>query len=426
MTEAAALLRVRLVAVGDELLAGDQVNSNGAVLGRELSAIGAKVVGHQVVGDDVDTICAAMLDAAAAAEIVVVCGGLGPTQDDVTREALTLATGGELFRDPELERGLREQFAALGVGYEVPEMNWRQADVPSGAIVLPNRTGSAPGLLLLVSGAFVYALPGVPREFAGMLTDAVIPDLIARFPKRPATVREIVRTAGMWESAVAEAMAPEVERTAGIPSISFLAAGGATEVVVTASAGDAATARELVAPTVAFARSVLGSVVYDAPTLEADVVRLLSAAGATVACAESLTAGLVTARIANVAGASAVLRGGVIPYATDLKSSLLEISRLKIFTWQAVSAETAEAMAKAVAERCDATYGVALTGVAGPAEQDGYPPGTVFIGISGPSGAATRQLTLPGDREQVRLLAVTNALVLLRLALRQDHARRRL
>jgi nicotinamide-nucleotide amidase len=419
-----SILRVALVAVGDELLSGDQVNGNGAVLGRELGAIGAKVVAHHVVGDDIPVIRDAVLGAAVGADAVVVCGGLGPTQDDVTREGIAAAAGVELMRDSEVERSLRALFTSLAIDRDIPEMNWRQAEVPSGATTLTNTVGSAPGLQLIVSGTLVYVLPGVPSEFNAMLAEAVIPDLITRFPKRPAIVREVIRTVGMWESAVAQALAGEVTRTAGRPAISFLATGGETRVVITATADTADAAEALAEPTVTAARAALGAAVYDAPTLEADVIGLLSAAGATVACAESLTAGLVTARLANVPGASAVLRGGVIPYATDLKSSLLDISSSDIATWQAVSPQTAEAMAEAVAKACDATYGLALTGVAGPAEQDGHPPGTVFIGLSGPSGVVSRQVALPGERAQVRAFAVTSALGLLRSALVQDRQHR--
>ena len=419
-----SLLRVALVAVGDELLSGDQVNSNGAVLGRELGAVGAKVVAHHVVGDDIAVIRDAVLGAAVNADVVVVCGGVGPTQDDVTREGVAAAAGVELLRDAEVERSLRALFASLAVDREIPDMNWRQADVPRGATTLANSVGSAPGLRLIVSGALVYVLPGVPSEFNAMLAEAVIPDLITRFPKRPAIVREVIRTVGLWESAVAQALSDEVARTAGSPAISFLASGGETRVVITATAETPDAAKALAEPTVAAARVALGAAVYEAPTLEAEVVGLLSEAGATVACAESLTAGLVTARLANVPGASAVLRGGVIPYATDLKSSLLDIAPRDIETWRAVSPQTAEAMAKAVAEACDATYGLALTGVAGPAEQDGQPPGTVFVGVSGPSGVTSRQLALPGDRAQVRAFSATSALGLLRTALVGDRQQR--
>lgn len=421
-----------MVAVGDELLLGDHANGNGMLLGRLLAAAGFRVVGHTVVGDDVDRIAAAIRAAAGTAEAVVVSGGLGPTQDDLTREGLAAAAEVTLDPDPALEETLRERFAAYaqragrgGRGAPpadtgVPEMNFRQANLPTGGRALPNEVGTAPGILLPVAGRPVYALPGVPREFEAMVRGAVLPDLLFRFPERPAVVQRVVRTVGLWESAVAEAMAPEVTRTAGNPRIAFLASGGETRIVITATDSARPTATALADATVAFAREAFGSAAYDAPSLEAEVVHLLRTARATVAFAESLTAGLLAARVANVPGASDVLRGGIVAYATDLKSSLLDISRLRLLDFGAVSPETAAAMASGVAERCGATYGVALTGVAGPSSQEGNPPGTVYGAVHGPAGVATRLLSLPGDRAQVRTLAVTSALAMVRVALLHD------
>lgn len=417
--------RIALVAIGDELLAGSQVNGNGVVLGQRCGGLGIQVVTHVVVGDDEQEIADAIRLAAAGHSAVVVCGGLGPTQDDVTREGLARAAGVGLERDADIESSLRDRMRGLAGARDVAvsALNWRQADVPVGARTLPNEVGTAPGFALDLYGVPVYALPGVPNEFATMLDQAVLPDLLLRVPDRPAVAQESVRTVGIWESSVAEVMAPEIERTRGTVTVGFLAARGETRVVITAEGANDAEARARLDPVVSFARNAFGASAYDGASLEGDVVRLLRQGNTTVAFAESLTAGLVAARIADVAGASKVLRGGIVAYATDLKSSLLDIPRIKLFTWQAVSAETAEAMATGVVHACSSDYGVALTGVAGPADQDGYPPGTVFIAVKGPRGIGTRQLALPGDRAQVRALAVTNALAMLRLAVRQDLAR---
>jgi nicotinamide-nucleotide amidase len=418
---------VALVAVGDELLLGDQLNGNGVTLGRALAGEGFSVVGHFVVGDDIGHISRAVRDAAARADVVIVCGGLGPTQDDLTREGLAEAAGVSLERDESLEAALRERFAARAgaAGVTVPAMNMRQANLPAGALPLANEVGTAPGVLILVNTRPVYALPGVPRELDAMVTAVVLPDLRARFPERPVVVQQTIRTVGLWESAVAEALAPEVDRTAGNPRIAFLASGGETRVVVTATGADTAAATALVDTTIGVARTALGSAVYDAASLEAEVVRLLGAAGATVACAESLTAGLLCGRLANVPGASDVLRGGMVAYATSLKSKFFGINRLRLFDQGAVSPETASAMARGVAEECGSTYGVALTGVAGPSPQEGNPPGTVYGAVHGPSGVASQLFTLPGDRAQVRALAVTSALAMLRVALLHDARPRR-
>ncbi|HVV30000.1 MAG TPA: CinA family nicotinamide mononucleotide deamidase-related protein [Mycobacteriales bacterium] len=409
--------RAALVAVGDELLNGDQVNGNAVVVGRALADFGVPVRAQFAVGDDTAQIAAAVLAAAADADVVVISGGLGPTQDDLTREGLARAAGVPLERDARLETELRARLSALG-RRDIPEINMQQADLPRGARPLPNRVGTAPGIRLRLGERVIYALPGVPRELTGMLHDAVLPDLVGLFPHRLAVARATIRTVGLWESAVAEAMAPEVRRTGGTPIIGFLSSGGETRVEITASGVDLPTAQELLAPTVAFARRVLADAVYDAPSLPEEIVRLLTDTGATVACAESLTAGLLAARIADVPGASAVLRGGIVAYATALKADLLGVPRQQLAADGPVAASTAAAMAVGVAGRCAANYGIALTGVAGPAPQDGHPAGTVFVAVHGPAGTETARLQLPGDRPQIRSYAVTAALAMLRGAVR--------
>jgi nicotinamide-nucleotide amidase len=287
---------------------------------------------------------------------------------------------------------------------------------------MANPAGSAPGLLLPFGDRVIYALPGVPRELTALWHAAVAPDLRRRYPSRPVVLRSTLRTVGLWESAVAAALEPEVRRTAGSPQVAFLASGGETRVVVTATGADLAAAQALAAPTLAFARQALGEAVYDGPSLQAEVIALLIAAGATVACAESLTAGMVAARLTDVAGASAALRGGVVAYATDLKARLLQVPAAVLAAHGPVSEPTARAMAIGVAASCSATYGLALTGVAGPQHQDGHPPGTVHLAVAGPAGVLTRALTVPGDRAAVRGLATTAALALLRTVLRRAGA----
>lgn len=407
--------RAALLAVGNELLAGDIVNGNAAVLGQALAGIGIPVVAQAVVGDDIAAIAAALRSLIAVAEVVVTCGGLGPTQDDVTREGLARAAGIPLDRDEALENQLRQRLGARG--HAVPAINLRQADRPRGARALHNPVGTAPGLRLVLGDRLVYALPGVPHELAALLDAEVLADLKASLPALPVVARRTVRTVGLWESAVAEALAPEVTRVAGSPVIAFLASGGQTRVVVTGIGPDLASAEALVAPTVAYARQALGAAVYDADSLEAEVVGLLRARGATVACAESLTAGMVAGTLAAVPGASAVLRGGVVAYATDLKESLLDIPSSELARHGVVSAATAEAMACGVARRCGATHGLALTGVAGPDPLEGHPPGTVFVAVSSPQGPTVASVRLPGDRARIRGYAVTAGLAALRQAL---------
>ncbi|HWL37707.1 MAG TPA: competence/damage-inducible protein A [Frankiaceae bacterium] len=408
-------MRVELLAVGTELLFGDIVNTNAAWLGRRLAEVGMDVTTSVVVGDNVARIADALTVALGRADAVVVTGGIGPTQDDLTREAFAAAAGVSLERDPALEQALRDRFTALR--RDVPEMNYRQADLPAGATSIPNPKGSAPGVRAEIGGGVAYALPGVPHEMKQMFTDTVLPDLL-RIGGQPACiVHRVLRTAGMWESAVAAALADQVERLEreGGVTVAFLASGGQTRVRLTAKAATEDEARALIAPEEAAARQALGTAVYgaDDDTLAKAVSDLLKERGATVAVAESLTGGLLGADLSNAPGSSDTFLGGVVSYATEVKHAVLGVPE----GIPVISDECAAAMARGVRELMGSTYALSLTGVAGPAEQEGKPPGTVHVGLAGPHGAEARALRLPGDRTLVRSISVVSALNLLRLHL---------
>ncbi|EFC79760.1 competence/damage-inducible protein A [Parafrankia sp. EUN1f] len=420
-------MRAELLAVGDELLYGDIVNGNAAWLGGQLADVGVQVSTSIVVGDMIADIATAIVAALGRADAVVLTGGLGPTQDDLTREGIAQAAGVGLHRDAAEEATLRRRFEEMGRsragsgGRGVPEMNFRQADLPVGAQALPNVPGTAPGIRMEIGSGVVYAMPGVPFEMKDMFTRSVLPDILRRAGEPAVVVHRVLRTAGMWESMVAEALADEVTRLEplGNPRIAFLASGGQTRVRITARAADRLAAQELIAPVEAAARVALGPGLYgvDDDSLEKVVLDLLGDRGATLAVAESMTGGLLAGRLTDVPGASAVLRGGVVAYATEVKSSALGVDPAILETVGAVSAETAVAMAAGVRERLGATYGLATTGVAGPDEQEGKPVGTLHVGLAGPDGATTRTVRLPGDRRRVREFAVVQALDVLRRVL---------
>ena len=411
-------MRVELLAVGTELLFGDIVNPNAAWLGQRLAEAGMDVTTSVVVGDNIGRIAEAVTVALGRADALVVTGGIGPTQDDLTREAFAAAAGVALRRDPDLEAALRARFTAMR--RDVPEMNYRQADLPEGATSIPNARGSAPGVRLELSGGVAYALPGVPHEMQAMFTDTVLPDLLRSGGQPACIVHRVLRTAGMWESAVAAALADQVERLErdGGVTVAFLASAGQTRVRLTAKAASPEEARALIEPEEAAARAALGSAVYgaDDDTLEGVVLDLLRDRSATVAVAESLTGGLLGARLTDPPGASEVFAGGVTAYPTSVKHALLGVP----VGMPVVSDECAAAMAAGARDRLGATYGLALTGVAGPGEQEGKPPGTVHIGLAGPGFAEGRAIRLPGDRALVRGYAVVAALNLLRLYLTGD------
>jgi nicotinamide-nucleotide amidase len=397
-------VRGAVVAVGSELLLGDVVNSNAAALGKELAAVGVEVVTSVAVADDVDRLVATIRLCLADADVVVLCGGLGPTVDDLTRDAVALACDAPLRRDPALVAHLEQLFSSYGMA--VPAAVHRQADVPEGAEVLPNPAGTAPGLWLDKGGKVVVALPGPPRELRAV-APPVWERLAARTGRRIVTRQVLV--AGLGESLVAERVEDGLELPEGV-ALSYLAGGSLVRVRFTGTDPDR------LAPLVERTTAILGDRVVsdDGEQLDAVVHRLLAARGETVAVAESLTGGLLAAALSERAGASETFRGSVVAYATDLKESLAGVPGPLLAAEGAVSERTAGALAAGARERLGADWGLGVTGVAGPTEQEGHPVGTVFVAVSGPAGGEVRQLQLPGDRAQVRALSVTSALDLLR------------
>ena len=400
-------MRGAIVAVGSELLLGDVVNSNAAYLGQQLAAAGVEVVTSVAVPDVLERVVAAIHQGIAEADVVLLCGGLGPTVDDLTRDAVAVACAAPLVRDPELAAYL-EQLLSPYLG-EVPEDVYRQADVPVGAEVLPNTAGTAPGLWLEQEGRVVVALPGPPRELR-----AVAPPVWERLAARSGTriTTCTVLVAGLGESTVAERVQGVLEIPPGV-ALSYLAGGALVRVRFTS------TDRLALPPLVAVVDEVLGDHVvgHDDQTLDAVVHELLGGRGETVAVAESLTGGLLAAALTERAGASATFRGSIVAYATELKESLAGVPGPLLAAEGAVSEPTAAALAAGARDRLGADWGLAVTGVAGPTEQEGYPVGTVFVAVAGPDGSEVRRLQLPGERAQVRTLSVTYALDLLRLHL---------
>jgi nicotinamide-nucleotide amidase len=418
-------VRVETLAVGTELLLGDTENSNASWLGRELAARGFDVVAGAVVGDNIDRIATAIRDANERSDALVITGGLGPTQDDLTREALAAVAGVPIDRNERIAAALVER--AKGLGRELPARNFQQADVPRGADVIDNARGTAPGLRMQIKDGdatlVVYALPGVPHEMKAMFTNAVLPDLVGRAGAGAAIVSRVVHTIGLWESAIAEQLG-DLDTQLGdqrahdpaTPTLAYLAGGGEVRVRITAKARSVDEAEQQIRPVEEAVRTALGPAVYgvDDDTIDTVVHGLLQARGETVAVAESLTGGLLAARLTATPGASESFRGGVTAYATDLKAELLGIPAELLGQVGAVAPETAQEMAAGVRSRLGATYGLALTGVAGPSEQEGKPPGLVYAALATPASVVVRELRLPGDRDQVRQLAVVVALDLLR------------
>ncbi len=405
---------VEVIAVGTELLLGQIVNSNAAYIGGALAEAGLDAHLQVTVGDNIERVASTIRQALGRADAVIITGGIGPTQDDLTREAICAATGRKMLFSEEYAADLQRRFAASG--RVMPENNLRQAEYPDGAGFLPNPKGSAPGIRLDHGGRLIYAVPGVPAEMELLVTSEVIPDL-----RRAAGIEEVLesrvlRTWGMSESQVAEVL-DDLYRATSNPSVAFLASAGEIKVRVSAKAGSRQEASVLIAPVEEEIRSRLGSVVFgaDADTIEEVLLRSLLATGWSIATAESVTGGMVAARLTGIPGASAVFRGSVVAYTPEIKERLLGVSSEQISEHGVVSEPVAEAMAVGVARLLEADVAVGLTGSAGP-ERLEHDVGTVVIGVSTPEGSAARTMRLPGDRERVRAYASTAALHLVRRA----------
>lgn len=405
---------VEIIAVGTELLLGQIVNGNAALIGRRLAEEGLDAHYQVVVGDNDDRLVAALTAALGRADAVILTGGIGPTQDDLTREAICRATGRAMAFSEEYAARLRARWEATG--RVMPESNVRQAEYPEGAVQLANAKGTAPGIALEHDGAWIFALPGVPQEMEALLDEEVMPRL-RRLVGGPAVVKSrLLRSWGMSESQVAELL-DDLFQASVNPSVAFLASSGEIKVRITAKANTEAEAASLISPVEAEVRERLGARIFgtDGETIEAIVLGMLGERGWRLATAESATGGLIAARITSVPGASRVFVGSIVAYATELKHRLLKVPTATLDRAGVVSEEAAIAMAEGAARLLGAEVAVSVTGSAGPDEQE-QPAGTMVIGVHTPEGTAARTFQLPGDRERVRTYAGTAALQLVRLA----------
>lgn len=403
---------VEVITVGTELLLGQIVNGNAATIGEILAVQGHDAHYQVTVGDNPERMEAAIAVALGRAEAVIITGGIGPTPDDLTREAISAVTGRPMRFSEEWARTLRRRFAERG--WSMPVSNLRQAEYPEGAELIRNPKGTAPGLALCHGGKWIFAVPGVPMEMVQMVTNGVIPRLRRAAGFSETLVSRVVRTWGRSESRTAELL-EDLYQDSGNPSLAYLASSGEIKVRITAKAPDAAAAEQMIAPVSQEVCRRLGWAVFgfDEQTIERRLVELLAERHWTIGTAESMTAGMVAARIGSIPGASKVFRGSVVSYATDLKEQLLGVGA-DVLAGGVVSAGTALEMAEGARRTLGVEVGVGITGTAGP-EPTEEPVGVVFVAVATPEGAATRRLRMPGDRERVRTYATTAALHLARL-----------
>jgi nicotinamide-nucleotide amidase len=405
-------MRCEVVAVGTELLLGQIVDTNSAWLGEQLALGGIDRTHGQTVGDNLDRIVDALRLALSRADAVIVCGGLGPTQDDITRDAIAAVMGVDLAADDDVADRILERFASRG--RRMPANNLRQALVPRGATAIADpQPGTAPGLICPVGDKVVYAVPGVPYELREIVQGAILPDLARRAGRVEVIRSRTLRTWGESESGLAERLAEHMRTLddAGptAPTLAFLASGiEGLKVRITVKADDEATAADRIDAEEAIVRGLIGDLVFgtDGETMEHAVAAALAPRGLTLAVAESLTGGLVASRLVNVPGASQWFRGGVVSYAPEVKFSVLGVPDGPV-----VSAATAAAMATGVRDLLGADVGLGVTGVAGPDPLEGEAPGTVYLGaVVGDADPVATRVVLPGDRERVRQFACISLL----------------
>ena len=409
---------VEVVAVGTELLLGQTVNTNASHVGERLAESGLDAHYQVVVGDNHARMVDAIRTALSRADAVVVTGGLGPTQDDITRDAIAEATGRRMLFSEEQAARLRSFWDRLG--REFPESNLCQAEYPEGAEQLPNPRGTAPGLAMDHDGVLLFALPGVPAELYRMLDDHVLPRLRQAAGAEEVLVSRVLRTWGHGESAVA-VLLDDLYHASYNPSVAFLASAGEVKVRLSAKAGSDEAARALIEPLEDEIRLRLGSSVFatDDETLDQIILDELRARGWTIGTAESVTSGMVAARLSLLPGSSEVFRGSIIAYAAGVKQEVLGVPPGTIDAHGVVAPETAVAMAEGATKVLDVDVAVATTGVAGP-DYLGYPPGTLAVAVRTPLDVRSRLLRMPGDRERVRAYATTTVLQLVRLGILGD------
>jgi len=408
-------MQIEVLAVGSELLLGQIVDTNSARIGQSLAASGIASYRQVRVGDNHERIVEALREALDRSDGVIVCGGLGPTQDDITREAIAEVAGVDLVLDEQVREVIEELFSRRG--RHMTANNLSQAMVPRGARTIPQRKGTAPGLIVEVADKVIYALPGVPYELDDMLVTDVIPDLMRRGGEQGVIRSKIVRTWGLGESALAERLAGRVEalESSLTTTLAFLASGmEGIKVRITVRAANENEASALIDDEYTRVREILGDYIFgtDEETLESVTGNLLLARGWTLAVAESVTGGLMASRAVGIPGASKWFRGGVVAYATAVKRDVLGVSAPKV-----VSEQAASELADAVAELLGSDVAVGTTGVAGPEGQDGEQPGVVYIGLHTPKGTEVRKVHQLGDRERIRAYTVATAFDLVRLTL---------
>ena len=406
-------MTAEIIAVGSELLTPQRVDTNSLFLTDQLNGLGVEVVTKSVIGDDLNRLADAVRRAVSRSEVVVLCGGLGPTQDDLTRDAVATALDRKLIYHPEISEALEQRFAQLK--RKMVEVNKRQAFLIEGAEMLPNDRGTAPGQWIEDSDSYVMLLPGPPHEMKAMFTRQCLPRL-ARIVPRQIIRTLVLRVTGMPESDLDQLIAP-VYKEYENPVTTILAAAGDLQIHLRARCSTEGEAAALLVEVGGPIELLLGNRIYsrNGQSLEEVVGDMLRERHNTLSAAESCTGGLLGERITSVPGSSAYFLGGFITYASRMKVEWLGVPEETIAQFGAVSKETAEAMALGARRRTGSTYALAITGVAGPdSGGEKAPVGTIYVGLADAAGCQVLHRQFIGDRTRIRQFATQMALDMLR------------
>jgi nicotinamide-nucleotide amidase len=420
-------MKACILAIGSEMLTPFRVDTNSLKVTERLNAIGYDVRFKAVVADDVNELATVVKAALAWADLLVITGGLGPTEDDVTRDAVAAALGLQMSEDAAIVDQIRDRFARRGM--TMPEINRRQAMVPQGAVVLPNPNGTAPGLWLESGRAGILLLPGPPREMTPML-EAVIADRLAAGQSGAGLFRRVLKITGRAESDVDAQVSPIYVKWSGLPSpisTTILAVLGQIELHLTVRAANAGEADLALGPAVRELQDALGAAVYstDGQSLEAVVGALLREEALTIAAAESCTGGLLMSRLTDVPGSSAYVERGVICYSNRAKTELAGVPEALIREHGAVSEPVARSMAEGIRSRAGTNIGVGITGIAGPGGGTPEKPvGTVAVAVVGEQTSKVRTFRFVGGREMVKFQAAQSALNMTRLLITRVEGQR--
>ncbi|MBR6477279.1 MAG: competence/damage-inducible protein A [Lachnospiraceae bacterium] len=406
-------MTAEIICVGTELLLGNIVNTNAAYLAEQLASLGFSCYYQTVVGDNRERLLETLEVAAKRSEVILMSGGLGPTQDDLTKETVADFCSKKLVKDEVSKKRIEEYFAARGI--KPSENNWKQAMIPEGSKVFDNHNGTAPGIALETKKNKFILLPGPPEELRLMFEESVAPYLKAMSPA--VILSQTVKTCGLAESAVEERLKDLIDSQTN-PTIATYAKTGEVHVRVTAKADSEKEAMKLIKPVVKELKLRFGNDIYttdDGVTLEKALAELLESAGMTISCAESCTGGLISATLINVPGISELYKAGFVTYSNKAKRRLLGVKKGTLQKYGAVSSQTAQEMVKGLLAETKTDVGIAATGIAGP---DGgtkeKPVGLVYLSCNVKGKITVKECHFKGTREKIRRASVTAALMLAR------------